>query len=317
MSRRLDLGIASYGNSEKLLVTLDSIIKHTVSDWRCFIVDNPGPDPETRTVIRGAANRDHRFIPVYLDSNIGYAGAVNTIIDCCVSDTPYIVYMDNDVEIHTPGWDLALMKILDDYDECAQVFPGYGHYGFFNGRYHECLWNAGYFWMARKTALVGLLNKEYPHRGSGFVPSKNNWPMDTNLGHHEEVDLIIRFRMAGFTIGCNPDVHVTHHETATSSPESARRIHMGVVRWMNKYNRYFCGDVLKYPNPDPDSKEGYDPRSLRYTDWHPMALYLERMTLHYFPDWNANPRTVNVPGVGEMDVIEVLKPKGCYVGRAI
>ena len=80
---------------------------------------------------------------------------------------------------------------------------------------------------------------------------------------------------------------------------------------MNKWNRYFCGDDLKY------SMAAYDPRALRYTDWPPCALYLERMTLAKFPGWNKNPRSVPVPGVGPMDVIEVLKPTGCYRGRAI
>jgi GT2 family glycosyltransferase len=141
--------------------------------------------------------------------------------------------------------------------------------------------------------------------------------MNRNLGHHEEVEYMTRLRLAGFTTACLPHVDVFHHENSTQSEASAKRIHAGVVRWMNFSNKYFSGDGLKYPNPDPDSGEGYDPRTLRFTDWNVNALYLERMTLALFPDWNSNPRTVNVPGVGEMDAVEILKPKGCYVGRAI
>ena len=85
---------------------------------------------------------------------------------------------------------------------------------------------------------------------------------------------------------------------------------------MKKWNRYFVGDALTYPNPDPDSGEVYDLRALRYTDWSPNALYLERWTLAQFPDWNANPRSV-VTNAGLMDAIEVLKPSGHYKGRAI
>lgn len=316
--RRLDLGIASYGNTEKLRATLDSIIQHSVTDWRCFIIDNPGPDPATRPLIEEYAKNSNQFIPVFLSHNQGYVGAVNLLV--CggqndgrlldrLSATAYTAYLDNDVEIHTVGWDEQLCQILDDNPECAQVFPGQGHYGFFNGRYNECLWNAGYCWMVRDSALNVMFN-----RGEEIT----KYPfMDPHLGHHEEVCAMIRLRLAGFTIGCAPDVQVTHHETATSSPESAKRIHAGVVRWMNKYNKYFNGDVLKYPNPDPDSGEKYDLRATRFTDWPPCALYLERMTLALFPEWNASLRTVNVPGVGEMDAVEILKPKGCYIGRAI
>jgi hypothetical protein len=135
------------------------------------------------------------------------------------------------------------------------------------------------------------------------------------LGHHEEVDYMIRMRLDGWRIACVPEVQVLHHETATRGDEAVHkpggRIHDGVVRWMNKWNRYFCGDDLAY------SMTAYDPRALRYTDWPPCALYLERMVQHHFPNVNATPRKVAVPGVGVMDAIEVLKPEGPYVGRAI
>lgn len=299
-ARRLDIGIASYGNTEKLRQTLDSIIKHSVTDWQCYIIDNPGPDVETRRLIQAYCEKDHRFHLLFFADNRGYVGAVNELL-CNLAKTPYVAYCDNDIEIHTHGWDELMCQVMDDNPECSQVFPGAGHYGFFNGKYHECLWSAGFCWVMKPDL------------------KEAQWLtiMDNTLGHHEEVDLMIKLRLNGKTIGCVPDVHVTHHATASSSPESAKRIHAGVVRWMNKWNRYFNGDILKYPNPDPDSGEGYDPRATRYTDWPPCALYLERMTLALFPDWNATPRTVMVPGVGEMDAIEILKPKGCYVGRAI
>ena len=127
---------------------------------------------------------------------------------------------------------------------------------------------------------------------------------------------MIRLRLAGYQIACDPAVKVLHHESSTQSPESAKRIHAGVVRWMNKWNRYFCGDALKYPNPDPDSGEGYDPRALRYTDWPPCALYLERWTLAQFPGLNATPEVVQTTA-GPMDAIKVLKPTNCYRERAI
>jgi hypothetical protein len=120
--------------------------------------------------------------------------------------------------------------------------------------------------------------------------------------------------MAGYQIACIPEVDVKHHETATQDEAAHKpggRIHDGVVRWMNKWNRYFCGDALKY------SMTEYDPRALRYTDWPPCALYLERMTLHWHSDWNRDPRKVMIPGVGLMDAVEVLKPAGPYKGRAI
>ena len=310
MPRRLDIGIASYGNPQRLQQTLASIKQQCRTDWRCFVIDNPGPAPEVRGIIEEAARQDARFVPVFLDANVGYAGAVNKLFE--LAETDHIAYCDNDIEIRTPGWDEKLCEVMDANAECGWVFPGRGHYGFHNGRYDECLWNAGYCWVLRKDAAysVDLLCSPAEYRFGC-----NCRQFCTCLGHHEEVDYMIRLRLAGYQIGCRPDVNVIHHETATQANAADHkpggRIHDGVVRWMNKWNNYFCGRQLKY------SMTAYDPSALRYTDWHPCALYLERMTLGRFPDWNQKPRIVNVPGVGDMDAVEVLKPAGPYKGRAI
>lgn len=308
--RRLDLGVASYRNPDRLRKTLETIEANSWTDWRCFIVHNVSEDEdgcEAQRVAYAAQTMNTRFV-VRPQPNNGYAGAVNRIFE--LSETPYVAYMDNDVEILTPGWDDRLCSILDAHAEVGQIFPGAGNYGFYSGKYHECLWNAGYAWVLRKEAgfKAGEL---FPYDEDGHCRF-----MDESLGHHEEVDLMIRLRLAGYRIACDPGVNVLHHCSSTNSPESEKRIHAGVVRWMNKWNRYFCGDVLRYPNPDPDSGEGYDPRALRYTDWPPCALYLERWTLAQFPDWNAEPEVVQT-SAGPMDAIKILKPTGCYKGRAI
>jgi GT2 family glycosyltransferase len=312
-TRRVDIGVASYRNPDKLRKTLESIEAMSHTDWRCFIVHNDSSDDAdlaASKVMQQAARSNQRFVPFWMHANLGYAGAVNKLFE--LAETPYVLYLDNDVEILTPGWDERFCQILDRFPEVGQVFPGAGHYGFHNGRYHECLWNAGYAWALRYEAADRVATDIVGHRLSGGIAPV----MDPTLGHHEEVDLMIRLRLAGYQIACDPGVNVLHHESSTQSPESAKRIHAGVVRWMNKWNKYFCGDALRYPNPDPNSGEGYDPRALRYTDWPPCALYLERWALAQFPKLNATPEVIQT-SAGPMDAIKVLKPTNCYRERAI
>lgn len=303
MNKKLDIGIASYRNPEKLKRCLDSITEHTRTPFKLHIWHNTTEDAENDAALRVL---DTIKCERTVSANVGYAGAVNGLI--AQSNAPYFAYFDNDTEVQTPGWDERFIEVLENNPECGQVFPGAGHFGFHNGRYHECLWSAGYCWMLRRTIIEKLLGRRRHGNGDGW--------MDITLGHHEEVDLMIRLRLAGFQIGCVPDVQVKHHETATSSPESAKRIHMGVVRFMNKWNRYFVGDAIRYPNPDPDSGEGYDPRCLRYTRWPPNALYIERWVLSQFPGLNANPEVLQTSS-GPMDVIKVLREKGYYHERSI
>lgn len=306
-ARRIDIGVASYGNAAKLRATLASLTQRAACDYRIFVIHNPGgsDDMAARAVIQEFATTMAHIVPVWMPENVGYVGAVNWLLRN--AETEYIAYTDNDVETLTEGWDSKLCAVLEANPEVGWVFPGSGHYGFDNGRYHECLWNAGYCWVLRRDAAKRIGERRPAADGSsGFDPT---------LGHHEEVDYMIRMRLDGWRIACVPEVNVLHHETATRGDEAVHkpggRIHDGVVRWMNKWNRYFCGDDLAY------SMTAYDPRALRYTDWPPCALYLERMVQYHFPNVNAAPRKVAVPGVGVMDAIEVLKPEGPYVGRAI
>lgn len=308
---KIDIGVCSYGkNAAQLGRTLKAIADHTVSEFRCLVIHNPSDgDGETRETICKMVAWDGRFVAVWMPHNVGYVGAVNELAR--TARTEYFAYCDNDAVVESAGWDQRFISVLQEHPEVGQIFPGAGHFGFDNGSYHECLWNAGYFWMLRTSAVAKVKARDDRYGTCDGSPGL----MDDSLGHHEEVDLMLRLRLTGYRIACCPDVIVKHLETATNANpadhQPGGRIHDGVVRWMNKTNRYFLGNSVEY------SMTAYDPRALRYTDWHPDALYLERLTLHYFPQWNANPRTVEVPGVGTMDVVEVLKPRGPYKGRAI
>lgn len=311
----IDFGICAYRNAAKLRKAVDHFRRNTSTmDWRLLIVDNPAEGSDTRPLMEALAVEDSRIEPRFMDQNVGYAGAVNEIL--AWANTRYVGYLDHDAYVQTPAWDAKLAEVMEEHPEVGWMFPGAGHYGFQQNDYHECLWSAGFCWILRTAVMQDLAGKQITGRPmedeyAPFHPGR----LDPLLGHHEEVDYMIRLRLAGWRIGCCPEVLVRHDETATRADgadhKPGGRIHDGVVRWMNKWNRYFCGDELKY------SMTAYDPRALRYTDWPPCALYLERMTLATFPDWNKNPRTVRVPGVGPMDAVEVLKPTGCYRGRAI
>jgi GT2 family glycosyltransferase len=286
MSRRLDIGIASYGASLKLARTLSTLRDTAQTDWRCFIIDNPGPDPSTRDVIAEFSRMDRRFVPILLDANVGYAGAVSRLFE--LAETDCIAYSDNDVMFCTPGWDDILCSYLDRGSELGIVFPNTGAAPIDRGSYTEVMWAAGFCWVLRRACMAEV------------------GPFDTSIGHQEEADYCLRVRMAGWRCVAAGEAQVVHDATATNDESSNERITRGVINFVNKWSRYFGGRNLSYDSPNP----------LRWEDWPPNALYMEEYWLAKYPGLNSSPEVVR-DGNFDYDLIRVPRRAVYYRGRII
>lgn len=287
--RRLDIGIASYGaDPAKLRRAIASVKQFGATDWRLFVIHNPSDgDSLTREAISGLASTESRIVPVWMPENVGYVGAVNKLFE--IAESEYIAYLDFDAEVLSSGWDEALASYLDRFHEIGIMFPNWGHSAIPRGPYHEVLWAAGFCWVLNRMAQrkVGL--------------------MDTELGHHEEVDYCTRLKLEGYRLACAPEVRVAHHETSTRSPESQERISAGVVRWMNKWAAYFGGKALNY----------HSPNVLRILDWNVHALHMEEYFRMKLPGLNDNPESIRMDDGSEWDLIKVPRPKNFYRGRYV
>ena len=284
--RRLDIGIASFRAPDKLARTIDALKRNCTTDWRLFLIHNPSDgDNETRFVIETAA-QDTRIVPVYQAENEGYAGAVNRLFT--KSETEYIAYLDNDAVPESTGWDEALCTILDRYHECGMVFPNGGAYEIDRDGYTEVMWSPGFAWVISRLAMI------------------DTGMMDVTLGHQEEADYCQRLRMAGYKCAAVRNVRVKHDATATNDPAAIERMNRGVVRWVDKWNRYFNGKNFNY----------HSVNVTRFDDWPPNALYLEEYWRLRMPGLNASPEAIKVDE-REYDLIRVPRYAGFYKGRII
>lgn len=283
---RLDLGIASYQNAPKLDLTLQNLKQYTTSDWRCLIVDNNSPDVEVREVIEKHAAGDERIIPMFKEDNTGYTGAVNEILKW--AETPYVGYVDNDAYIQTYGWDDRLLGILERHRDVGMAFPNGGSYPIPRGDFTEILWGIGCCWIMNIVAC---------HEVGYF---------DTEIGHQEEVDYQTRLRLAGWRVGCDPSVHVIHEGASSNNPDAQARISKGVINWVDKWNRYFCGKNQNY----------HSHNVLRFEDWHPNALYIEEWLKLRLPGLNATPEEITIDG-RQYDLIKVPRFRAYYRDRII
>jgi len=287
MTRRFDVGIASYSNFRALKQTVDSIRARSTTDWRLLIVDNPSDDPNVRPWIKQEADTDERIVYKFMDKNVGYAGAVNEILNW--AETEYIGYCDNDIIINTHGWDEEFCGLLDRHHEVGIVFPNVTAFPIHRGTYTEVMWGTGFCWAINRMAM------------------KRTGLFDAEIGHQEEADYCLRIRMKGYRCACLPDVKVKHAATASTDPKSLERINAGVERWVNKWNKYFNGEQYHY----------HHPCVTRWEDWPPNALYLEGYYKKILgEDFNADCETVQLGG-RKLDLIRVPRFFQMYRGRII
>lgn len=303
--RELDIGLASYGNPEGLANTYAKLVATARTNWRLYIVNNLYPDPgiqaETVRVLEHIAQHP-RVQVAYRPDNIGYAGAVNQILN--QATTEYIAYCDHDLYFQTDGWDEEMAFLLDRFHELGIVMPMGGAAPIPRGEYWEILWGVGSCWMTTRMAAMKAWQAG-PEPG-GYKDTRPQF-FDENIGHQEEVDFQTRLRLAGFKIGAHPNVHVAHMAKATNDPANIERIGQGVVNWVNKWCRYFGGARLNY----------HSDNVLRHEDWPTSALHMEQyFKLHLGEDFNAHPNTVIVNHT-EYDVIRVPRLKGFYRTRII
>jgi len=296
--RRLDIGIASYKSLEKLRRTVAAIQAHSVTDWRLLIVHNPSDadGADLYEELTELADSDSRIYRRILSENKGYAGAVNEIL--CWAKTEYIAYLDNDAYVETEGWDEKLCQVLDRWHEVGMVFPNGGAYPIQRGGYAEIMWGTGFAWVLNRIAMQDCCQCD---------PDGLSTLFDTSLGHQEEADYCLRMRMAGYRCGAVPEVRVRHDATATSDPASIERINRGVIRFVDKWCRYFGGKNLNY----------HSPNVLRWEDWPPNALYLEEWWRDKLPASVIQERDVITVEGRQYDLVKVPRLAGFYKGRII
>lgn len=285
--------------------TIQSLQAMSQSDWRCLVVNNRHPDRDEQIAVERVLQHldGSRFLVHHESQNIGYAGAVNMLLS--LSTTEYVAYLDHDVLLETPGWDEQLASLLDRFHEIGMLFPAGGAAPIDRGPYAEILWGVGCAWMVTRMAAQDALN----HAAAGRITehgSFRNAYFDEQLGHQEEVDFQTRIRLCGYKIASLPSVRIAHMATATSNPANTERISRGVVKWVDKWNAYFCGRDKNY----------HSVNVLRHEDWPPSALHMEEFYKQILPTLNENPDVIVINGT-EYDLIKVPRLKGFYRHRIV
>ncbi len=103
--------LAAHNVQQWLGRTLDSVLAQTLTDWRCWILDDGSTDA-TLALAREYAGRDQRF-RVLAQANSGVSAARNRLLELTVHDGPCVSVMDSD-DLWLPDALAVMTRALDD-----------------------------------------------------------------------------------------------------------------------------------------------------------------------------------------------------------
>ena len=85
--------VPSYNLGKYLPETLESVMAQSFTDWECIIVENGSTDG-SKDIVGAFARKDGRFVPLFLQENVGVAAARNRGLDLAKGE--YILFLDAD-----------------------------------------------------------------------------------------------------------------------------------------------------------------------------------------------------------------------------
>lgn len=210
---RADIIIPVYNQLEYTKRCLWSIEAHTTSPYQLIVVDNRSTDGTDEYLWSVAAGHESvEAVPVKVITNScneGFARAVN--LGLVMSDAPYVVLLNNDVEVPA-GW-------LETLIEAMEAYPHIGALGALSTAKTQATWEGRFRGagvgviehyrlgqlsyscvILRREAIdqVGLLDEEF------FL-------------YGEDDDYNIRLIQAGWSVAIHRDITVKHEHGATSN----------------------------------------------------------------------------------------------------
>lgn len=118
--RQADVVVPIYRDVELTRRCLESVLEHSgASLARLILVDDLGPEPEMRPMLRSLRDRDSRVRLLENEQNLGFVASANRGLAIREGD---VVLLNSDTEA-TPGWLDELLGVLHAQPRIAAVTP--------------------------------------------------------------------------------------------------------------------------------------------------------------------------------------------------
>ncbi len=222
-----------------LKTTVDSIERHTDrADYDLVIVDHESDDPATRRYLARLATEGRARIHPYR-GRFNFSRMNNEAVRAFGGDVPFVLFLNNDVEIVSDGW-LGRLRSLAGRRDVGAVGPMlvYGndlvqHAGVivgFNGpaehamklapAYHDRVRNAGPNAVLTSTRDVSAVTAACLMTRRAVFEEVDGFDETLDIGFND-TDLCLRIGARGYRVLYDGDVVIRHYESATRSAAEA------------------------------------------------------------------------------------------------
>lgn len=233
--RKLAIVILNWNGADMLRRYLPTVLANS-SVGEVIVADNASTDGSVEMLMREFP----RVRVIVLEQNFGFAGGYDRIL-AELTEYEYYLLLNSDVEIRQKGWDIPLVRYMEQHPECAvcqpkllslrepEAFEYAGAAGGFLDKY-------GYpFCRGRVMGAVEKDKGQYDEivpllwaTGAALLVRASDWRESGGLdarffAHMEEIDLCWRLRTRGRTVVCVPESRAYHLGGATLNQGNPRK----------------------------------------------------------------------------------------------
>lgn len=151
---KVSVMVTTFNTGRLVAETIQSILSQTYTNLELVIADDASQD-DTAAIIRTAANRDSRIVPLFSDANRGMSANVNRALDRCSGK--YIALLSGD-DIMLPDKLARQVAFLEAHPECG-----------------VCTHDMEYFDSRTGATLHRLHDRSLPKAGGHEVMFTTNW----------------------------------------------------------------------------------------------------------------------------------------------
>lgn len=254
MQPRISIIVPCYNGEKYLRETLDCLLKQTIDDWECIMV-NDGSTDGSLGIMKEYTNMDIRY--KYIDKkNEGPSIARNTAI--AASSGKYILPLDAD-DLIAPSYAEIAIAYLEQHEDCKLVYCKAEYFGDKNGSMFLKDYNFRELPFCNQIFCSCIYRRTDFDNTSGYNPNMMNRNEDWDfllciLNEKDKVfcipEVMFFYRQHGLTRNNSLDelISLSNLQMVVNHPDIYLKFKERTVEWINPMTQYYKIELEKLIN---------------------------------------------------------------------